>query len=115
MTTDRYGRSIEAMENELAAAWTALDDAAAETARAHDRTWNAHTDAQEARAWEAWNTAREAQNRAARRLHDANTALGRPARDDRRAPAPSWAQDAARATLDTIAALFAPGGAWSEP
>lgn len=83
-TRDRWGRSIEKLEAELAEAWRALDAAAAVTTAAQEAIWAARTDRQEDRAQAAWNKAHEAQNRAAGRLHAANAALGRPARDDRR-------------------------------
>lgn len=83
-TRDRWGRSIPDMEAELAAAHLALDAAAAATTAAGADVDAARTDAAERRAWVAWDKAHDAQNRAARRLHDANQALGRPARDDRR-------------------------------
>jgi hypothetical protein len=81
---DRWGRSIEKMERELADAWTALDAAALATAAALDAVYTTRTDAAEDRAWSRWQKAHDAQNRAARRLHDANRALGRPACAERR-------------------------------
>lgn len=77
-------RSTADPENELAEAWRALDAAAAVTVAAQDAVWTTRTDAQERRAWVAWENALKAQNRAAGRLHNANRALGRPACDDRR-------------------------------
>lgn len=71
-------------ETALAAAHAALDAAAARTAAAYDAWWAASTDAQERKRQAEWERAREAQNKAAERLHRANAALGRPARDDRR-------------------------------
>lgn len=84
IATDRWGRSIEKMETELAEAHRALDAAAAVQRAAYDAIWTARTDAQEDRLQAKWDKAHEAQNRAAGRLHAANLALGRPARDDRR-------------------------------
>lgn len=81
---DRWGRSIENMEGELASAHEAMDAAASDTSRAYE-TWQlARTDSQERKGQVAWERAHTAQNAAARRLHAANQALGRPARDDRR-------------------------------
>lgn len=78
LTVDRWGRSIPRMEAELAEAHAALDAAAARTHAAYEAVWYSRTDAAERRAWAAWEKAHEAQNRAARRLHAANRALGRP-------------------------------------
>jgi hypothetical protein len=83
-TRDRWGRSIPAMLAELDAAHAALDAAAAATTAADEAVWSARTDRQEDKARAAWDKVRAAQNRAAGRLHAANLALGRPARDDRR-------------------------------
>jgi hypothetical protein len=75
---DRWGRYIPAMEAELAAAHTALDAAAAATSAAFGQVERTRTDAAERKAWSTWEKAHAAQNRAARRLHAANQALGHP-------------------------------------
>jgi hypothetical protein len=83
-TRDRWGRSIAKMEADLAAAHATLDEAAGRTTAAYEATWTARTRAAEDKALARWEKMHEAQNRAAHALHDANQALGRPARDDRR-------------------------------